>query len=315
MKKKYTIGVDLGGTNIKVALVDNQGNIINKIKAPTRVVDGPDKIIDRVIILITELMKSVSPDKLNGIGIGAAGEVDHQEGKIWFSPNLFWKNVPLVAKIKKKINLPVILENDANAAAWYMHQLGPAKGVDNLICVTLGTGVGGGIIINNKIYHGWKGKAGEIGHMTLFSKGLKCNCGNYGCLERYVGASYIVERAVKKIKKGEKSIIKDKVSGDWSKVTPRLLEKAARQGDKLSKEIWAETGEYLGIILASVSTLLDLEMIVICGGISKAGEVLFDSLKDTLKKRVFGKSPGMVRLVHGKLKEDAGVIGASLLYY
>jgi glucokinase len=313
MKKKYTVGVDLGGTNIEVALVDNKGNIISKIKVPTRVQEGSDEIINRVIILIKKIMQNVSPNKLNGIGIGAAGEIDHRRGRIWFSPNLFWENIPLVAKIKKEINLPIILENDANAAAWYMHQLGPAKGVDNLICVTLGTGVGGGIILNKKIYHGWKGKAGELGHMTLFPKGLKCNCGNYGCLERYVGAPYIVERAIKKIKKGEKTSIRDKVSGDWSKITPYLLEKEARKGDKLSKEIWVETGEYLGIVLASVINLLDLEMIVICGGVSKAGEVLFASLKDTLKKRIFGKSPGMVKLVYSKLKEDAGVIGASLL--
>ncbi len=314
MKKKYTIGVDLGGTNIETALVDNKGNIVSKIKVPTRVSEGPDEIINRVITLIKKIMKGVSLNKLNGIGIGAAGEIDHQRGRVWFSPNLFWENIPLVAKIKEKIDLPITLENDANAAAWYMHQLGPAKGVDNLICVTLGTGVGGGIILNKKIYHGWKGKAGELGHMNLFPKGLKCNCGSYGCLERYVGASYIVERAIKKIKKGEKTSIRDKVSGDWSKITPQLLEREARQGDKLSKEIWAETGEYLGIVLSSVINLLDLEMIVICGGVSKAGEVLFDSLKDTLKKRIFGKSPGMVRLVYSKFKEDAGVIGASLLY-
>ena len=311
--KKYTVGVDLGGTNVKVALVDTKGNIVIKKKFSTKVSNGPSKIIGQMIKSIKEITKSISPNLLNGVGIGAAGEIDHRKGRIRFSPNLFWEDIPLVSKIKKEINLPVVLENDANAAAWYMYQLGPGKGVHSLMCVTLGTGVGGGIIINKQIYRGWRGKAGEIGHMTLFPDGLKCNCGNYGCLERYVGARYIVERAIARIKKGGETILKDKVSGNLSKISPYLLEKAARQGDKLCREIWEETGEYLGIVLANVITLLDLEMIVICGGISKAGKLLFSSLKTTLEKRVFGKSKKSVKLVHSRLEEEAGVIGAALL--
>lgn len=310
---KYSIGVDLGGTNITIALVDLKGKIKNKVKISTQADKNAEFIVKTIIENIKVLVQDVQRSQLIGIGIGAAGQIDHLRGVIKFSPNLHWRNVPIVKEIKKEFNLPVYIDNDANVACYGEFLFGAGQGSQNIICVTLGTGVGGGIIINRKIYRGAGGGAGEIGHITVESNGRKCNCGNHGCMEAYVGAPHIRERCIEKIKSGRKSIVTRIVEGSLAKITPKVLEEAAFYKDKLSQEIWQETGMYLGVGLASLINIFNPEKIIIGGGVANAGTLLSGPMLKTIKERALAVSLQDVKIVRAKLGEEAGVIGAAML--
>lgn len=310
---KYCVGVDLGGTNITIALVDLKGKIKNKVKISTQADKNAGFVIKTIIENIRVLIRDVRFSQLVGIGIGAAGQIDHTRGVIQFSPNLHWRNVPIVKEIKKEFNLPVYIDNDANVACYGEFLFGAGRGAQNILCVTLGTGVGGGIIINSKIYRGAGGGAGEIGHITVESKGRKCNCGNHGCMEAYVGAPHIRERCIEKIKTGRKSIITKIVEGSLSKITPKVLEEAAFYKDKLALEIWQETGMYLGVGLASLINIFNPEKIIIGGGVANAGTLISGPMLKTIKERALAVSLQDVKIVRAKLGEEAGVIGAAML--
>jgi len=313
--EKYGLGIDIGGTNITVALVTEKGKIVRKIRFPTRAKEGKAKTINHIIKALTEIMKDLPSDSIRGIGIGAAGDIDPDKGVVRFSPNLFWKNVPIVRSIRDKFKLNVVLDNDANAAAWGTYVLETGRKVNNLLCVTLGTGVGGGIIIDGKIYHGASGSAGEIGHMTVNPHGQRCNCGNYGCLETYIGSDYIVKKAICEIRKGEKSLIEKIVGGRLKSVTTQTIETAALRGDKLARRIWKEAGEYLGLALSGVINLLNPEAIIFGGGVAKAGELIFRPMREVIRKRAFKFPFQKVKFIRTKFGQDLGVIGAGLLTF
>jgi len=313
--EKYSIGIDIGGTNVTIALVTEKGEITRKIRFPTRPKEGKSQTIERIGEGLEEIVKSVPFDSIHGVGIGAAGDIDQERGIIRFSPNLFWKNVPLVNLIRRKFKLKVVLENDANAAAWGTYILEHGRKVRNLLCVTLGTGVGGGIIIEGKIYHGSSGSAGEIGHITVNPQGERCNCGNYGCLETYVGSGYIVRKAITEIKKGAKSLIDTSASGRLKSVTPETIQAAASKGDRLARRIWKEAGDHLGIALAGVINLLNPEIIVFAGGVAKAGDLIFKPMEAMIRKRAFKEPFQKVKFCSTKFGEDLGVIGAALLTF
>ena len=310
---KYSIGIDIGGTNITVALVTKKGKIARKIRFPTRAKEGKAKTINRIVKALNEIMKGLLSNSIRGIGIGAAGDIDPERGLVRFSPNLFWKNVPIVRLIRKKFNLRVVLDNDANAAAWATYILETGRKVRNLLCVTLGTGVGGGIILNGRIYHGASGSAGEIGHITVNPQGQRCNCGNYGCLETYIGSAYTVKKVIKEIREGEKSLIKKIAGGRLESITAETIEAAALKGDKLARRIWRQAGEYLGIALSGVINLLNPEVIVFGGGVTKAGELIFKPMRAEIRKRAFKVPFEKVKFTTTKFGEDLGVIGAALL--
>jgi glucokinase len=311
--KKYSIGIDIGGTNITVALVTKKGEILRKIRFPTKAEEGKTKTVKRIVKALHVVMKGLHSGSIQGIGIGAAGDIDQNRGVVRFSPNLSWKNVPIVHLIKKKFNLRVVLDNDANAAAWATYILETGRKAKNLLCITLGTGVGGGFIVDGRIYHGASGSAGEIGHMTLNPQGQRCKCGNYGCLETYIGSGYIVEKAVTEIRKGEKSLIKKIARGKLQSITPETIQTAALRGDKLARKIWKEAGERLGIALSGVINLLNPGVIVFGGGVAKAGELIFKPMKEVIRKRTFRIPFDTVKFSCTKLGEDLGAIGAALL--
>lgn len=313
MMKKYSIGIDIGGTNITVALVTGNGEILRKIRFPTRAEEGKTKTIKCILKALGAIMKGLRSNSIEGIGIGAAGDIDQDRGVVRFSPNLLWKDVPIVRLIREKFNLKVVLDNDANAAAWATYILETGRKVKNLLCITLGTGVGGGIILNGRIYHGASGSAGEIGHMTLNPQGQRCRCGNYGCLETYIGSAYIVKKAIREIRKGEKSLIKKIAGGNLKSVTPETIQAAALKGDKLARRIWKEAGEYLGIALSGVINLLNPEVIVFGGGVARAGELIFKPMKAEIRKRTFKTPFEKVKFTCTRFGEDLGVIGAALL--
>jgi len=318
-EKKYSIGVDLGGTNIVCAIVNYQGKIVNRLKVPTLAERGKEATIKRIIETIHEniVQSSVVPDDIIGIGIGAPGPLDVKRGMINFAPNLpGWRDVPLRKILEDEFNMKVVLENDANAAAWGERCFGAGQGVNNLVCFTLGTGIGGGIIIDGKIYHGNNYGAAELGHMTVNKDGPRCNCGNYGCLEAYSSATGIKNRIKNRIREGIKS---DFLNFDEDKLFESLRLKsifeAARKGDRLTSIVVEEAISYLGIAIANITNILNPEMVVLVGGITNEGEKLLIPLKGEVKKRAFYFNYKSLKIVIGELGGNAGVLGAAALLW
>ncbi len=313
MSKPLTIGIDLGGTGIKLGLVDISGNLLKTFRFSTPSKSNPQEVAALIIEQAEALIQTVPKGRLRGIGVGAAGDVEPGTGVIRISPNLRWHQVPLKALLSRRLKFPIVIENDANAAAWAAYVVEAKRKIPNLLCVTLGTGVGGGIVINGKLYRGASGSAGEIGHMTLFPEGVPCNCGNQGCLERYVGARAMAQEARRAIEAGEPTLVTRLVNHDLSKIDPLILQHAARQKDRLALHIWEEAGERLGIGLASVINILNPRWIVLAGGLSRAGKLLLDPLRRTILKRSFATPASTAKLVISKLDQDLGIVGAGLV--
>jgi len=320
LEKKYSIGVDLGGTNIVSAIVNYQGKIINRLKVPTFAERGKEATIKRIIEAIHKniVQSSVAPDEIIGIGIGAPGPLDIKRGIINFAPNLpGWRDVPLRKILEDEFNMKVVLENDANAAAWGERCFGIGRGVDNLVCFTLGTGIGGGIIIDGKIYHGNNYGAAELGHMTVNKDGPRCNCGNYGCLEAYSSATGIKNRIKNRIKEGIKSKFLNFDNDDelFESLRLKLIFESARKGDKLTKSVVEEAISYLGIAIANIANILNPEMVVLVGGITNEGDKLLIPLRREVKKRAFYSNYKSLKIVIGELGGNAGVLGAAALLW
>jgi len=320
LEKKYSIGVDLGGTNIVCAIVNYQGKIVNRLKVPTFAERGKEATIKRIIKTIHEniVQSNIALDDIIGIGIGAPGPLDTKRGVINFAPNLpGWRDVPLKKILEVEFSMKVVLENDANAAAWGERCFGIGRGVDNLVCFTLGTGIGGGIIIDSKIYHGSNYGAAELGHMTVNKDGPRCNCGNYGCLEAYSSATGIKNRIKSRIKEGIKSDFLNFDSDDELLDSIRLksIFETARKGDKLTKDIVEEAISYLGIAIANMANILNPEMVVLVGGITNEGDKLLIPLKEEVKKRAFYSNYKSLKIVIGELGGNAGVLGAAALLW
>ena len=311
--KNISVGVDIGGTNITLALVHRDGKILKKAWFPTAVDRGPDKILEDLVKSISQLIKGIPRTKILSIGIGAAGRIDQEEGIIRFSPNLFWKNIPIRRLLKKRFRLPVYLDNDANTACWGAYIVHKLWNVRTLFCITLGTGVGGGIIIDGKLYRGATGGAGEIGHIPLDPNGPRCNCGSYGCLERYIGSNSFVERVIRNIRQGKRTSLKRLVKGDLRRLNPKVIQKAAEMGDRLALEAFRDFGRDLGIVLAGLINCLNPEAVLFAGGISKGSKLFFPSMKRTIRKRAFSDLAKSTRFIRTRKNEELGVIGAALL--
>ena len=320
LKNKFAIGVDLGGTKIGCAIINYHGEILSNIKVPTYAEKGRDVTIERIKDTIYQniSVSKVDLDKIMGIGIGAPGPLDIKKGIINFAPNLpGWRDIPLRRILEEEFNWKVILENDANAAAWGERCFGVGQGVDNLVCFTLGTGIGGGIIIDRKIYHGNTYGAGEIGHMTVNKDGPRCNCGNFGCLEAYSSATGIKNRIKDRIKEGIKSQFLDFGSDDTLFESLRLksIFEIARKGDRLTSDIVQEAISYLGIAIANITNILNPEMVVLVGGITNEGDKLLIPLKKEIEKRALPSNCKSLKIVIGKLNGNAGVLGAAALLW
>jgi len=297
----YTIGIDVGATFIKIGLVDANGRIKERSIVPT-----PSHVphLELILILSSAIKKIIKktrlkPKDIRGVGIGAPGPVDSDSGIVHYLPNIKgWEDVALKSLLEKKLGMRVELDNDVNAMTLAEHKFGAGKGTKNIVCVTLGTGVGGGIVIEGKIYRGGSMAAGEIGHMPLNEIGPLCNCGGRACLERYIGNKYILDRA--RIALG-RDITLEKVS------------KLAASGNKKALDIWEEVGRKLGIALTQVVNLLNPDKIIIGGGISEAGKFILDPARKTVLTRAMKGHSHHVKIVAAKLGRDAGIIGASLL--
>ena len=294
----YTIGVDLGATFIKMGLVDSKAKVYfrRKIETPTGVKKSP--LIDAIVYNIRDIIRE-SGKKVSGVGIGVPGPVDSKKGIVHYFPNIKgWKEVPLKSILEKKLRLRVELDNDVNAMTLGEFAFGSGKRCENLVCITLGTGVGGGIIINGKLYRGGSMAAGEIGHMPINEIGPRCNCRGIACLERYIGNRYILKRA-------------KKVFGN--SVTLPKLNELASSGNKRAKAIWLDVAKKLSVTLIGVVNLLNPDKIVIGGGVSKAGALILAPLTKEIKSLAMKDQSRHVKIVLAKLGRDAGIIGASLL--
>jgi glucokinase len=315
---KFAIGVDLGGTYTKLALVSSKGKIFERARLSTADYASRDGLLQAIASGIASLLKKacLTSGQIKGVGIGVPGLVDFSKGIVYDLTNVKgWKNTPLKKLLEKRLKIPVLADNDVNVMALGECRFGSGKGARNAVCITLGTGVGGGIIIEGGLYRGSTFSAGEVGHMPLKEEGLPCNCGGYGCLERYVGNRYISDEMRSMIKGGRRSSVTRMVDGDLSLITPELISAAARKGDKASIELWAMIGKRIGTTLAGVVDLLNPEKIIIGGGVAEAGELIFGPIRSTVKRRAMPVPGRAVKILKAKLGNDAGVIGAAALFF
>jgi glucokinase len=312
---KYTLGVDLGGTSVKIGIVSEEGKISRKLSVESRAAEGPDAVVEQIKKGIKEILDK-SKKKIYEIGIGAPGVVSVKKGTVQNPPNFpGWGKVNLGKMIEKEFDKRVYVENDANAAAIGELIFGAGKKYDSFIMVTLGTGVGGGVIIDRKIYRGEFGAAGEIGHLTIDHEGPQCNCGSKGCIEAYVGNNYLVSRIKKELPDHRGSKIWGLIDNDLEQLTPKIIDTASEAGDLYAQSIVKKMGYYIGCALASVSNLLDISTFIIGGGVSGFGKPLFDSIKETAASRVLTPLRERIEVHPAKLKNDAGIKGASALVF
>ncbi|MFC2139754.1 ROK family protein [Bacteroidota bacterium] len=314
-KNKYAVGVDLGGTTIKVGLVTADGKIVVKKELESFAEINPDAVIKQIIKGIN-LVSEGYENKIVGVGIGSPGMVITKKGTVEYPPNFNeWGSVPLAKIIKKKIKKEVHVENDANAAAIGEFIFGAGRNLDSFIMITLGTGVGGGIILNKKLYHGDNGAAGEIGHVSINGSGPKCKCGSYGCIEAYVGKDYLIKRAKRNLANAKNSKLYKLVNVKGEELTPKLISSTAKSGDKFSISVIQDVGNKLGVVLSSVINLLDVSNVVIGGGIAGFGKLLIKSTSEATNARVMKSLRGKVKVHTAKLKNEAGIQGASALVF
>jgi glucokinase len=308
----YYVGIDIGGTNIKAALVNHHGSIINKLEMPTSLV-GSDEVCAQLVDLIDHLREKsvVNSPQIKGIGIGVPGYINPAQGFVHESPNLGWKNVPLKDHMHRLTGIPVIVENDANTAALGELWQGAGNDVDDLVMITLGTGVGCGIVINQQIVHGSQGFAGEIGHMKMKPKtGITCVCGKKGCLETTSSGLAIVREGLKALQLEKETLLKQAyaASGDLS---VKQIFDAAKQEDPVAMEIISEAAFYLGVALANLANLINPQKVVIGGGVAAAGQIYMDLVYASFCEFALDIIQRHIRIVPAQLGNDAGVIGCS----
>jgi len=314
MNKPFLIGIDLGGTNLKTALLDLDGRILEKIVVDTG--ESKDIVLKQIVNTIKNIINKTGKkeSEITGIGIGTPGLVDSEKGIVRGLTNIKgFENVHMKEYVESALDIPAFIDNDVNIMAYGELKCGAGRNARNIVCLTLGTGVGGGIIIDGKIYRGSSLSAGEIGHIPVNVDGPKCICSGRACLESYIGRDRIIKRTIGKLTQKKESIIPKLVAGDLEKITPKIVYEAAEKGDMLAIEIWRETAQYLATALTGIINFLDPEVIVIGGGIANAGKYLFEPLRDMIKKRVFPSLAEKIKIVRAQLGEEAGIIGSAML--
>lgn len=303
----YAIGIDLGGTFIKGALVDQNGSIVMKKTIPTHAVKGAQHVMEQMSSLVLELMRhpEVAFSKIAGIGMGIPGVIDYATGTAIQVVNLGWNNIALKEPLEKRIGLPILMDNDANVAALGEMWAGAGKGCRNLICVTLGTGVGGGIVVDGKLLHGAHVLAGEIGHIVMDPRGSLCSCGNRGCLETVASATGVVRLVQEALDGGELSTLAGK------ELSSEAISLAAASGDALALNVVHRAMDTLGRALAIAANIIDPDVIVVGGGMAHAGDTILFPLRISFEKYSLRRISNATRVVLARLGNDAGVVGAA----
>lgn len=309
------IGIDIGGTGIQVGVVSPEGTILEKGSIVTRI-DIP--VADQIAamaqcVLDTVASAGLTLDEVKAIGLGVPGITDPRTGRVPFCTNLGWHDVDLVGEFRRHIDKPVFVGNDATVAALAESVAGASAGTSSSVLLTLGTGVGGGIIINGKAWNGFHGVGSEIGHMILVSGGEQCNCGNRGCLERYASATAVILMARRAVAEHPDSMILTTAEGDPARINAKIVFDAAKAGDHVALDVFNRYVDYLSQGLGSIVNFFDPEVIVLGGGLSKAGDFLLDALKATFPRYCLYKTMPIPEIRLAKLGPDAGIIGAAML--
>lgn len=315
--ERYIVGVDLGGTNIVLGAMTVDGTQQFAMHAvPTHAELGADAVVGRIVegvervIAQTRAETGARRDQFLGVGIGSPGPLDRARGIVIVTPNLGWRDFPLRDRVQEGVKLRATLDNDANCATLGEWWIGAAKGARHVIGLTIGTGIGGGLILDGKLYHGASDVAGEPGHATIDSTGRRCKCGNYGCLEAYASGPAIAERAREALAGGEPSILPGMVGSDLSRITAATIYAAAQEGDALAVQVVRDTARFLGTGIANLLNIFNPEVVVLAGGVTQAGEALFEPLRAEVRRRAFKPAVDACRIVPGLLDGNAGVVGA-----
>ena len=312
---RYIVGIDVGGTNIVVGTVAEDGSeVVGLVSEPTLAEQGADAVVGRIVRLARASMAQAPRREIAGVGIGSPGPLDTKTGVVLLTPNLGWINMPLRDRIADALGLPATLDNDANCAIFGEWWRGAARGADHVVGLTIGTGIGGGIVLGGQIYHGVSDIAGEIGHMTIDANGRRCKCGNDGCLEAYASGPAIAARAVEGIRSGAQTALPEYVAGDLSRITAQVVYEAAHDGDAYALEMVRDTAKLLGAGVANIINIFNPEVVVICGGVTLAGERLFGPLRSEVQRRAFKPAWEACRILPGALTGTAGVYGAAAVF-
>jgi glucokinase len=314
MSESLYVGVDLGGTAIKVGLCNELGDLLRTYEGPTQTEDGTDVILSNIATYVKELVPPGTPewDSVAGIGIGIAGFLNIPEGIIDFSANLPFRNVPIKQIMEEMIGKPIKINNDANVAALGEAWSGAGRNIANLVCYTIGTGIGGGIILNNKLIEGFTGMAGELGHMSIVPdlEAIQCGCGNMGCLETVSSATGIIRMGRDAVERGDRSSL-TLIEGE---LTAKDVFDAAKEGDEVAQRIVSRAAFYLGKSMAATAVVVNPERFILGGGVSKAGEFFFAEIREVFHKLTPRNARDKVEIVVAELGNNAGIVGAAGLF-
>ena len=308
----------MGGTKMVAAVVSHDGDIIARDYQLTQASEGPQPVITRIGSMMDSLFASVElvPAELSGIGVACAGAIDMTAGLVTMSPNLpGWHNIPLRDIIRDRYGVNTFLINDASAAALGEKHFGAGRGVKDLIYITVSTGIGGGIIIDDKLYYGARGGTGEIGHMSIDINGPRCRCGNNGCLEVLASGTAVANEAKRRIRTGEKTVLTEITEGNMDSITAEQVGIAAGRQDTLASDIISKAAFYLGIGFTNLVNIFNPEMIIVGGGMARLGDLLLEPVRRAVQEHAFRLSAESVRIVTAELGDNAGVLGAAMYAY
>ncbi len=311
------IGVDLGGTNLRAAIVNTDtGEYSHLTSVPTLAREGHDAVMNRMALLIEQVIYDggLKKSELGGVGIGAPGVLDLEHGLTVMLPNLpgTWPNVPLRDTIAQQVQLPTFLVNDARAMTLGEYTFGAGRGVDTIACFGIGTGIGGGLVINGRLHLNLGGTSAELGHTVIDMNGPLCGCGTRGCLEAYASGPAITAMGLKAVVQGATTRIGEMVDYDLNRITPKVIFEAARAGDAIARDIYGQAGFYIGVAVSNIIIAVGPQKVVIGGGVSQAGDLLLDPIRRTVAERVNVTTIEKVQIVRAELGPNAGLIGTAV---
>jgi glucokinase len=311
------LGVDLGGTKLEVAVVDPEGRIVDRLRRPTDVKGGPAAVLKQIVGAVTDLQQKSPKVTWAGIGIGVAGQIDSEEGLVRFAPNLDWKEVPLGSVLKEELRLRVIVTNDVRSATWGEWLFGAGQGCNDLLCLFVGTGIGGGVVMEGRMLKGCSNTAGELGHITLDMHGPPCRCGNRGCLEALAGGWAIGEHAQRAAAADPAGgrLLLEMAGGEVERITAEIVQQATRSGDPLARRLMEEATEALIAGATSLINAFNPCRLILSGGVIDGMPELITRIESGLRQRALSAATTCLEVLPARLGNEAGVVGAAALVY
>ncbi len=308
------LAVDVGGTRTRAAVVNDQGRVLARTSFATRPERGVDDTLARIDSAVRQVLGTTPLADVRGIGVTAPGPLDPWTGELFSPPNMpGWEHVPLKQYIEERFGRPTLVGNDANLAALGEHRFGAGRGVNDMIYLTISTGIGGGVILGGKLFVGAHGFAGEVGHQTVEARGPRCNCGNIGCLEIMASGPAIAREARSAIAAGEATSMLELAGGKVEAITGEHITQAALAGDALARSLYARAGFYIGVGIVNLIHLFNPDLFVLGGGVTNAGELLFAPIRQTVDERAIPIMRKGVRIERAELRDDVGLLGATAL--